>query len=291
MVTGSGQVKIMDFGLAKIGGGAHLTKSGTTVGTLAYMSPEQLHGEKVDHRTDIWSFGVVLYEMLARQLPFLGEYEQAVIYSILHKEPHELPSPQSDLERTAQRIILRCLEKDCSSRYQDAGEIIRDLREINRTDVSSVRSAGQMKSRRSAWTYALAGIIAAATLGVLGYVLMGGRAESRERIPVAVADFVNYTGEKELDALSGMLITALEQSRKLSVLPRSRMFDVLQQLNKQDAAVIDENLGREICRRRCRCSCAQRFLVLNTKARATRPGNNTRNSSSSGNALTRICRS
>jgi serine/threonine protein kinase len=86
MVTESSQVKIMDFGLAKIAGGAQLTKDHSTLGTAAYMSPEQARGEVVDHRTDIWAFGVVLYEMISGRLPFRGEYEQAVIYSILNEE-------------------------------------------------------------------------------------------------------------------------------------------------------------------------------------------------------------
>ena len=128
MVTEDGKIKIMDFGLAKIRGGAQFTKVGTTLGTAAYMSPEQARGEETDHRTDIWSFGVVLYEMLTGQLPFPGDYEQAVIYSIMNEEPEPLTGLRTGVPMELERIVLKALAKDPDERYQHVDEMIVDLK-------------------------------------------------------------------------------------------------------------------------------------------------------------------
>ena len=121
MITYDGKVKVMDFGLAKIKGGNEITKSNSTLGTVAYMSPEQAKGEVVDNRTDIWSFGVVLYKMLTGELPFKGDYDQAIIYTIIHQK-HPSPSViQPDIPESFSKIIDRCLEKKPSERFQQAG--------------------------------------------------------------------------------------------------------------------------------------------------------------------------
>ena len=112
MITNDGKVKIMDFGLAKIKGGNFLTRIGTTVGTIAYMSPEQTRGEYVDHRTDLWSLGVVIYEMLTGKLPFKGDYDQAVIYSILNEEPQFTEITNKNIPFDLIRILQRLLEKN-----------------------------------------------------------------------------------------------------------------------------------------------------------------------------------
>jgi predicted ATPase/Tfp pilus assembly protein PilF len=131
MVTESGQVKIMDFGLAKIGGGVHLTKTGTTMGTAAYMSPEQVCGIEVDHRTDIWAWGVVLYEMLTGRLPFRGEYEAAMMYSIVNEEPEPVARFRADAPEELKSIVDQALKKDSTIRYQSAVQVLADLKRLH----------------------------------------------------------------------------------------------------------------------------------------------------------------
>ncbi|MBI4535283.1 MAG: protein kinase, partial [Ignavibacteriae bacterium] len=132
MMTPQGIVKIVDFGLAKLIGMSRLTQVGATAGTIAYMSPEQCRGESLDQRTDVWAVGVVLYEMLAGQHPFKGDYDQVIIYSILNSEVVSITEQKEDIPPEVEQIIRKCLQKDPAKRYANATELAEDLDRVLR---------------------------------------------------------------------------------------------------------------------------------------------------------------
>ncbi len=132
MLTEEGRIKVMDFGLAKLKGMDTLTKSRSTVGTLGYMSPEQIEGGEIDHRSDIFSFGVILYEMLTGQKPFRGEHEAAMVYSIVNEDPQPVQTFLPDAPPELIHILNRSLEKDTGDRYQSISDILIDLKRLQK---------------------------------------------------------------------------------------------------------------------------------------------------------------
>jgi serine/threonine protein kinase/Tol biopolymer transport system component len=132
MVNSKNQIKVMDFGLAKLKGSLKLTRTSSTVGTLGYMAPEQIQGGEVDARSDIFSFGVVLYEMLTGQLPFRGEHEAAMMYSIVNEEPEPIQRYRPELPSELSHIISRSLEKDPEDRYQTVHDVVIELRRVKK---------------------------------------------------------------------------------------------------------------------------------------------------------------
>ncbi len=146
MVNSRNQVKVMDFGLAKLKGSLKLTRTSSTVGTLAYMAPEQVRGEEVDSRSDVFSFGVVLFEMLTGAIPFRGEHEAAIMYSVLNEEPDPVEKYRQDVPQALAAVIARALEKDPADRYQHADDLVSELRRIRKQSTKVVRPSMEMEA-------------------------------------------------------------------------------------------------------------------------------------------------
>jgi TolB-like protein/predicted Ser/Thr protein kinase len=201
MVTEDNQAKIMDFGLARMSGGTLITQEGTAMGTIAYMSPEQARGEEVDHRTDIWSFGVVLYETFTGQLPFKGEHDQAVVYSILNDKPKPLAELRSEIPVSIGQVVDRALEKNPDKRYQQIDELLDDLKSISAGIVPEeirvrLRKAKRRRRKKTIGYTVAAGLVIAMVVIAVN-LFMGGRVEAIDSI--AVLPFENLTGDAGQD--------------------------------------------------------------------------------------------
>jgi serine/threonine protein kinase/Flp pilus assembly protein TadD len=290
-VTKRGHGKVLDFGLAKVGTPKsatgveatlataeidpdHLTSPGTTVGTIAYMSPEQVKGKELDSRTDLFSFGAVLYEMATGALPFHGETTGLIFKAILDSDPPPAIRFNREIPSKLEDVISKALEKDRNLRYQSAGEIRADLQRLKRdTETGRVaaassgsrlaaqesyseateqgRTAAQLPSRlarqaqrRSFWLVGAAILIAVAAVLV---IVRGSSVHppvagiSHSSVKVLVADFQNQTSDSEFEgALESSFALALEGAPFISVYNRSQALKTLSQI-KPDAATLDES--------------------------------------------------
>lgn len=260
-ITNDGIVKILDFGLAKLSGQTMMTKMGSTLGTVSYMSPEQARGEIVDHRTDIWSLGIVLYEMLTGLSPFKGDYEQAILYSILSEQPSPITSLRTGIPIEFERIVFKAMAKKPEERFQHIDEMIVDLKKllkdsesiiIEKQKPAVVREKSFYRKHKIYIISAAVLLIAAITFFLLKQLLSEDVFIS-EPTPIAVFSFENQTGDDSFDylqkAIPNLLITNLEQSKYFRVTTWERMQDLLNQMGKYDIKIIDKDLSFDICRK------------------------------------------
>jgi serine/threonine protein kinase/Flp pilus assembly protein TadD len=256
MITGKNRVKITDFGLARVAGATKLTMEGSTLGTVAYMSPEQTHGDSIDSRTDIWSLGVVLYEMLTGQGPFKGDYDQAVLYSILNEKQESITALRSGLPLELEMILDKALEKDPDNRYRHADELLTDLRRLrNAVTSGSTHRIPEMKERKRRKWYVSAPFLAplvlilALTTSLLIYYPQDAISFS-ERDWILIADIENLSDEEAFDsALNEAITIDIQQSQWVNVFDKGKIEQTLKRMERPEKDRIDEYLGLEICKR------------------------------------------
>jgi serine/threonine protein kinase/Flp pilus assembly protein TadD len=249
MVTNDGMVKILDFGLAKLAGMTKVTKTGKTVGTLSYMSPEQASGDDVDHRTDIWALGIVLYEMLTGQVPFKSDYEQAVVYSILNEAPEPITALRTGVPVEVEKVVGKALEKEQGSRYQRIEELLADLGSLR--DKGAAGAATRLPSARGRRVKRILipvfALLVVAVALVLGDRIQIGPQPSAvaEENSLAVMQFDNIVDPEDTERIgeivTNLLITDLSESQYVRVLSTQRLSDIRKQLGMNGEKVIDRD--------------------------------------------------
>jgi tetratricopeptide (TPR) repeat protein/tRNA A-37 threonylcarbamoyl transferase component Bud32 len=275
LLTAKGHVKITDFGLAKMKGTTRLTKSGLTLGTIGYMSPEQTRGEELDHRSDIFSLGVVLYEMLTGQRAFRGEHQAAIAYSITSEDPQPIARFNNKVTPELERIVFKALSKDRDERYQHADDMLADLRherkrldyaksgyvkasQITTTPPLVIPTSAPAETKRKPILWASLGAVALMAIALLSFdpfKLRSSDAGTQQgsKNVLAVLYFENLVDREDKDYLGEMmtnlLITALSQSQNLEVISRERLYDIQKELGETNTKTIAPSLATQIALR------------------------------------------
>ena len=277
MLTPDGRLKVLDFGLAKLRYDADegdrttretqsVTQDGRIVGTVAYMSPEQAQGLPVDHRSDIFALGILLYEMATGERPFRGNTNLSVLSSILKDTPRPASEIRDDVPKPLARMIQRALEKRPEDRYQSASDLRRDLEDLKRdvdsgelvlgTTAGRQRLVAPRSGRRRRWALPVAIGSALVVVAAMGALFLRGQppatAEDGRR-SVAVFYFDNLSGDPQLDwlrtGLTDMLVTNLSQSPGLRVLGTSRLYQLLDETGHRDDRTMSAPIVESVARK------------------------------------------
>ncbi|UCC80166.1 MAG: protein kinase [Candidatus Zixiibacteriota bacterium] len=255
IIDESGRCRILDFGLAAVQSEDRLTKTGSLLGTVEYMSPEQVRGEKVDHRSDIFSLGILLYEMLTGKLPFKGDYVAGIVYSIINESPKPLSACNPELSNDFQIIIDKALKKDPESRYQNVDDLQADLKKL-KAEQETVAIHQPLTNAKPIKRL----LIPTAVLSVVILLFLIFKpwrivvepdqqaiaAENR----LAVMYFDNLADPEDSERLgdiaTNLLIADLSESRFLNVVSSQRLYDILKNIGREGEKKIDKDVASQV---------------------------------------------
>ena len=261
MIDKAGNARIMDFGIARSLEAKGITGAGVMIGTPEYMSPEQVEGKEADQRSDIYSLGIILFEMTTGRLPFEGETPLSVAVKQKSEHPPDPRKLNSQIPDAFGRLILKCLEKSKEKRYQSADELLAELNRIEKDlpttshppplhrSLTSKQITVQFSLKKAVWPIAV--VLAVMVVGFALWKTLPRHTGPKRGI--AVIGFKNQTGDPNLDylqeAIPNLLITSLEQSGHFRVTSWERLKDVLRQSGRDSTATSDEEAGFEVCRK------------------------------------------
>jgi tetratricopeptide (TPR) repeat protein len=266
MIDRAGDARIMDFGIARLLKAKGITGPGIMIGTPEYMSPEQVEGKEIDQRSDVYSLGVILYEMVTGRVPFEGDTPFTIGMKHKSETPQDPKKWNAQIPEDLNSVILKCLQKEKDRRYQSAGEVRSELEKIEQGLPTTERIAAKKKPATSReitvkfslnkpfrWGLVFAGII---LVGIIIWQLLPKKAPllaPKIENSIAIISFENQTGDPGYDylqkAIPNLLISDLEQTGGFYVATWERMHDLLDQMGQKGVDIIDRDLGFEICRR------------------------------------------
>jgi serine/threonine protein kinase len=252
IITKDGIVKILDFGIAKLKDRTRLTKVGGTLGTASYMSPEQASGKEIDHRTDIWAVGIVLYEMLTSAPPFRGDYEQAVIYSILNETPEKVRAINPDVPEELERIVVKLLEKNRDARYSDFKALLIDLKKLKEKLKNNGQTLPDQKQKKHKQRHIKSKKKAIVVSSIIFFVIILVTVllfkfktipENSALVPnrVVVSSFENLTGDSKLDIIgyiaADWITECLSSLEEIEVIPTLAVMEAMEMMKSEGGSV------------------------------------------------------